>query len=177
MRLVTVIFALVMLSMFNSANADNLKLGDTAPSFELQDQTGVFHKSEQYHGQWLVLYFYPKDDTPGCTTEACAFRDEYKVIIEQNTQVIGISVDSVESHAEFAGKYNLPFPLLADKGGIVAKQYQSLASMGPIKFAKRHSFIIDPEGKIRKIYRSVSPSRHSQQIISDLAKLKSDKTL
>jgi peroxiredoxin Q/BCP len=99
------------------------------------------------------------------------------VITEQNTQVIGVSVDSVESHDSFADKYNLPFPLLADKGGEVAKRYQSLAALGPIKFAKRHSFIIDPEGKIRKIYRSVNPSRHSQQIISDLAILKNAEIL
>ncbi len=177
MRLATLLFSLFMINLFNVAIADDLKSGDLAPEFELQDQKGVSHNNAQYRGQWLVLYFYPKDDTPGCTTEACAFRDEYKVITEQNTQVIGISVDSVESHAEFADKYSLPFPLLADKGGDVARQYQSLASLGPIKFAKRHSFIIDPEGKIRKIYRSVSPSRHSQQVISDLVKLKSAEAL
>ena len=172
MRLTTILFSLMIMSMFSLAKADTLKVGDVAPSFELQDQKGVVHSNGQYHGQWLVLYFYPKDDTPGCTTEACAFRDEYKVITEQNTQVIGVSVDSVESHASFANKYNLPFPLLADNGGGVAKKYQALAAVGPIKFAKRHSFIIDPEGKIRKIYRSVNPNRHSQQIINDLALLK-----
>lgn len=166
------ILTLTVLSMFNSVKAEQLKVGDTAPEFNLYDQNGKTHSINQYAGQWLVLYFYPKDDTPGCIKEACAFRDEFRVITEQNTQVLGVSIDSQQSHAEFAEKYNLPFPLLADVGGKVAKSYQSLFSLGPFKFAKRHSFIIDPEGIVRKIYRRVNVSRHSQEIIADLQVLR-----
>lgn len=168
---VALIFSLFMVLLFNNAQADELKLGERAPVFSLPDQNGELHTSEQYLGKWLVLYFYPKDDTPGCTTEACAFRDEYKVITEQNTQVIGVSVDDISSHAAFSEKYSLPFPLLADTDGSLAESYQSLVALGPIRFAKRHSFIIDPQGNIAKIYRSVNASRHSQQVIADLRRL------
>lgn len=162
------LITMVVLSMFNVAKAEPVKVGDLAPEFNLSDQNGKVHSIKDYTGQWLVLYFYPKDDTPGCVKEACEFRDEYRVITEKNTQVLGVSIDSQESHAEFAEKYHLPFPLLADEGGKVAKSYQSLRSFGFIKFAKRHSFIIDPKGIIKKIYRSVDVDNHSQQIITDL---------
>jgi peroxiredoxin Q/BCP len=160
--------------VFNPVLAGDLKVGDVAPTFSLPDQNGEMHSSAQYIGQWVVLYFYPKDDTPGCTTEACAFRDEYKVISAQNTQVVGVSVDDVDSHAEFSEKYSLPFPLLSDVDGKLAKGYQSLVDIGPINFAKRHSFIIDPEGKIAQIYRSVNASLHSQQVIADLKRLQTN---
>jgi len=157
--------------MFGNAKADSLEAGDTAPNFSLNDQTGTERSLQDYRGKWLVLYFYPKDDTPGCTEEACAFRDEYQVITAKNTQVIGISLDNIDSHAEFAEKYSLPFPLLADTTSEVAKSYQALTAVGPIKFAKRHSFIIDPEGKIKKIYRKVDTNNHSQEIINALNEL------
>ena len=160
--------------MFNSVNADELKIGDVAPELNLYDQEGKLHTIKDYAGQWLVLYFYPKDNTPGCVKEACEFRDEYRVIKELNTQVLGVSIDSQESHAEFAEKYHLPFPLLADVGGEVAKSYQSLFSFWPMKFAKRHSFIIDPKGIIRKIYRKVDVDTHSQTIISDITFLRGE---
>ena len=168
MRINLLVITMVILSMFNVSQAGQLKIGDAAPEFELYDQNGKTHSIKDYAGQWLVLYFYPKDDTPGCIKEACAFRDEYRVITEQNTLVLGVSIDSQESHAEFAEKYHLPFPLLADVDGDVAKQYQALFSLGPFKFAKRHSFIIDSKGIIRKIYRRVNAGRHGQQIIADL---------
>lgn len=157
--------------MFNNNKAESISVGQSAPAFNLLDQSGISHSLESYKGKWLVMYFYPKDDTPGCTKEACAFRDEYQVISEANTQLIGISVDTKESHAKFADKFNLPFPLLVDPNGEVAKHYQSLTSLGPIKFAKRHSFIIDPQGRLQKIYRKVDPSKHSQEIINDLKSL------
>ncbi len=160
--------------MFNSVHANSLQIGQVAPEFELKDQNDQTHSIEKYRGQWVVIYFYPKDDTPGCTKEACAFRDDYKTISAQNTQVLGISVDSTESHAEFAEKYNLPFPLLADKDGHVAKRYQSLTSLGFIKLAKRHTFIIDPNGLIKMIYRKVDPNSHSDQILADIKKLQSN---
>ena len=174
MRALSLSFLMVLMTMFNFARADVLKIDTMAPSFELEDQVGKSHLLSDYQGQWVVLYFYPKDDTPGCTTEACAFRDEYKVLSALNTQVLGVSMDSTESHAEFAEKYSLPFPLLADIDGKVANQYGSLASLGPIKFAKRHTIIISPEGKVKKVYRSVNATRHSQQVIKDLTRLKSE---
>ena len=168
-------FISIWLMLFNVAQADVLDINAPAPVFELQDQNGDTHTLNDYQGKWLVLYFYPKDDTPGCTTEACAFRDEYKVITELNTQVIGVSVDDQESHANFAEKYNLPFPLLSDDEGKVAKDYGALAALGPIKFAKRHTIIIGPEGKVKKGYRSVNASRHSQEVIADLKALRLEK--
>ena len=159
--------------MFNLLNANTLETGQAAPDFQLNDQDGRTHSLEGYRGQWVVLYFYPKDNTPGCTKQACAFRDDYKTINAQNTQVLGISVDTSESHAEFADKYNLPFPLLADKQGRIAKNYQALISLGFIKLAKRHTFIIDPSGTIQKIYRKVDVSSHSDLILKDLKKLQS----
>lgn len=160
--------------MFGQSNAETILEGQDAPAFTLVDQNGLSHSLQDYAGRWVVLYFYPKDDTPGCTKEACAFRDDYKVIVAQNTQVLGVSVDDQASHAEFAEKYSLPFPLLSDEGGKVAKRYQALTSLGPIKFAKRHTFIIDPNGKIKKIYRKVEAASHSKQILADLKLLKTN---
>ena len=168
-------FLLAWLMLFNVAQADVLDINAPAPRFELQDQNGDTHTLNDYQGKWLVLYFYPKDDTPGCTTEACAFRDEYKLITELNTQVIGVSVDDQESHVKFAEKYSLPFPLLVDDKGKVAKEYGASAALGPIKFAKRHTIIISPEGKVKKVYRSVNASRHSQEVIADLKALRLEK--
>ena len=148
-----------------------LQTGEPAPGFELTDQNNKSHALKDYRNSWLVLYFYPKDDTPGCTTEACNFRDDYLHYKKMGVTVLGVSIDNNQSHAEFAEKYHLPFPLLADNQGQVAKQYNAFFSMGPLKFAKRHSFIIDPQGKVAKIYRKVNPETHSQEIISDLKKL------
>ena len=165
---------MVLMTMFNIARADVLEIDGAAPEFELQDQTGKSHFLADYHGQWVVLYFYPKDDTPGCTTEACSFRDEYRVLSALNTQILGVSMDSIESHANFSEKYSLPFPLLADIDGHVANQYGALASLGPIKFAKRHTIIISPMGKIKKVYRNVDPALHSEKVIGTLRILKSE---
>jgi len=165
---------MVLMTMFNIARADVLEIDSAAPEFELQDQTGKSHFLADYHGQWVVLYFYPKDDTPGCTTEACSFRDEYRVLSALNTQILGVSMDSIESHANFSEKYSLPFPLLADIDGHVANQYGALASLGPIKFAKRHTIIISPMGKIKKVYRNVDPALHSEEVIGTLRILKSE---
>jgi|TARA_B100000795_G_scaffold152951_1_gene114606 peroxiredoxin Q/BCP len=174
MRLISLSFLMVLMTMFNLARADVLKIDSVAPEFELQDQTGKSHFLADYQGQWVVLYFYPKDDTPGCTTEACAFRDEYRVLSALNTQILGVSMDSIESHADFSEKYSLPFPLLADIDGHVANQYGALASLGPIKFAKRHTIIISPMGKIKKVYRNVDPALHSEEVIGILRVLKSE---
>lgn len=162
---------LISIMLFSSSAFAEIKTGDNAPGFELADQNHKIHRLSDYKGKWVVLYFYPKDDTPGCTTEACHFRDDIIKIRELNAEVLGISVDDTESHKKFAEKHGLPFPLLADDNAMVAKSYGALFSLGPIKFAKRHSFIIDPEGKIARIYRDVKPSDHSNEIIRDLEAL------
>ena len=163
--------ALMGLVFMNPSHASELQAGSPAPPFTLKDQNLKQHALADYSAQWLVVYFYPKDDTPGCTTEACNFRDDYYQLKALQTQVIGISLDDSASHEEFARKYSLPFPLLADPSGDTAKAYGALWKLGPVKFAKRHSFIIDPQGIIRKIYRDVDADTHSQQIIEDVKQL------
>lgn len=148
------------------------KVGEAAPDFNLPDQNGVLHSLKEFSGKWLVLYFYPKDDTPGCTQEACAFRDDLHKLTALGAQVVGISVDDGKSHAEFAQKYHLPFPLLADSGKEVATRYGVLMNLGFMKYAKRYTFLIDPQGRVSKVYDKVETSRHSREIIEDLNKLK-----
>jgi peroxiredoxin Q/BCP len=160
--------SLLLLFSAGNAQADALKPGNPAPGFSLLDQNSKQHSLDDYQGQWLVVYFYPKDDTPGCTTEACEFRDDYYVLKEMGVTVLGVSLDDVESHQEFAEKYHLPFPLLSDADAKVATAYGSLTKFGPIKFAKRHTYIIDSEGRIAHIYRDVKPKEHSDQVIKDL---------
>lgn len=154
-----------------SQAGDTPQPGQPAPGFDLPDQNGKAHKLGTYQGLWVVLYFYPKDDTPGCTQEACQFRDDLHKLTALGAQVIGISVDDSASHAEFARKYHLPFPLLADKGGKVAAQYGALLNLGLVKFARRYTFLIDPQGKIARTYLKVDTSRHSQEIIDELTRL------
>lgn len=148
-----------------------LHIGDTAPDFNLTDQNGKSRKLADYRGRWVVLYFYPKDDTPGCTREACAFRDDFLRFDKLHADILGISIDNQESHAEFSGKYGLPFPLLADPDGKTAAAYGSYFSFGPLRYARRHTFIIDPDGRLAKIYRKVDPKKHSDEIYNDLTRL------
>ena len=162
--------ALLGLVMFG-AGANELASGSPAPDFRLLDQYGKPHSLADYRGRWVVLYFYPKDDTPGCTKEACAFRDDIRQLQQMQVALLGVSLDSVDSHRGFAKKYSLPFPLLADPGGEVAGAYGALWSLGPIRFARRHSFIIDPQGRIARIYRAVTPGGHSDEVIQDLTGL------
>ena len=166
------LFASLALLVTQMARAGELpKVGEAAPDFDLPDQNGAKHTLQEFAGKWLVLYFYPKDDTPGCTQEACAFRDDLHKLTALGAQVVGISVDDGDSHAEFAKKYHLPFPLLADKSAEVAAKYGSLTNLGLIKFAKRYTFLIDPQGKVAKVYLKVETSKHSTEIIEDLKTL------
>ena len=151
--------------------ANLLNPSDMAPEFALKDQQGQVKKLSDFSGHWVVLYFYPKDDTPGCTKEACSFRDDLASIEKLGAKVIGISVDDSNSHAKFAAKYHLPFPLLADEDGKVAQSYGALTNLLVVKIAKRYTFLIDPQGKITKVYLSVDTSRHSQEIVDDLKTL------
>ena len=162
---------LVFIMLFSRSVIAEITTGDPAPDFLLVDQYSKTHKLLDYRGKWVVLYFYPKDDTPGCTKEACHFRDDVLKIRKLNAEILGVSVDNQASHAKFAEKHGLPFPLLSDRDGRVAQNYNALWSLGPIKVARRHSFIIDAEGKIAKIYRDVDPDTHSNEIILDLERL------
>jgi peroxiredoxin Q/BCP len=163
--------ALVFLISKQSEAANTPKPGDTAPDFRLVDQNGTIRSLSDFSGQWVVLYFYPKDDTPGCTKEACSFRDDLTTLEKLGAKVVGVSVDDSDSHSKFASKYHLPFPLLADADGKVADSYGALTNLLLLKIAKRYTFLIDPKGKIAKVYLSVDTSRHSQEIVDDLKKL------
>jgi peroxiredoxin Q/BCP len=151
-----------------AAGIQTLQVGNVAPNFSLNDAKGKTHSLDDYRGQYLVLYFYPKNDTPGCTKEACHFRDDMTQLEKLGAKVVGISVDDSKSHEKFAAKYNLPFALLADVDGKVAQSYHALTNLFVIKVAKRYTFLINPDGIISKIYTSVNVSNHSQQIIDDL---------
>jgi len=146
-------------------------VGNPAPDFSLMDQNGATRTLSGDRGRWVVLYFYPKDNTPGCTTEACRFRDNYAAVQRLGAEILGVSIDNRDSHAAFAKKYSLPFPLLADTDGRVAKQYGALWGVWPLKFARRHTFLIDPRGHIAKVYREVDPQTHSREVIADLKAL------
>jgi len=160
---------LILLAFFGVTTIVNaLEIGQTAPDFTLIDQKGKAQTLSKMRGKWLVLYFYPKDETPGCVAEACSFRDNIVAIKAKNTAVWGVSVDNNESHEKFAENHQLPFTLLADPAGKVAKQYGSLRNLIFFKIAKRHSFIIDPQGRLAKIYRNVNPKAHVAEILKDL---------
>jgi len=167
--------ALVLMFMRMAQAGEVPKAGQAAPDFSLPDQNGKLHKLIDYTGKWLVLYFYPKDDTPGCTQEACAFRDDLIQLTGLGAEVVGVSLDDSSSHAAFAQKYHLPFPLLADKSSEVAARYGVLLNLGLFKVAKRYTFLINPQGNISKVYDSVETSRHSREIIEDLKTLIAEK--
>jgi len=151
--------------------AETPQVGHLAPDFDLFDQNNKRQQLKDYKGKWVVLYFYPKDDTPGCTTEACNFRDDYFRIRGLGAVVMGVSLDDVSSHQEFAKKYHLPFSLLSDSKKVVAEAYNVLRGFGPVSYTSRQTFIIDPEGKIAKHYETVRPSQHATEIINDLKNL------
>jgi thioredoxin-dependent peroxiredoxin len=142
------------------------KHGDFAPDFTLPDQNNRLHTLSAYRGQWVLLYFYPKDDTPGCTKEACTFRDSFPNFQNLPITVMGISLDSVQSHQKFAQKYTLPFTLLADEHRKVVELYDAWG-LGKL-LPKRMSYLIDPEGKIAKIYEHVTPDKHADEVLHDL---------
>jgi len=148
-------------------------VGGMAPEFKLQDQNGKWHQLADYRGQWVALYFYPKDDTPGCTTQACSFRDNIFAFKNEGAVILGVSVDDVESHKEFAEKHGLPFALLADSEKSVAKEYGVLKKYaGIMEIARRDTFLIDPEGRIARHYESVDPEENSKIVLRDIKALK-----
>jgi len=150
-----------------------LQVGDVAPAFSLPDQNGSTVELSQFHGQRVVIYFYPKDDTPGCTKEACNFRDQWARFEEHNIAVLGISKDGAGSHSKFIDKYSLPFTLLTDAepcpvaesyGSYGLKKFMGRESMGMM----RHTFVVDSEGRIEKAYWKVKADTMADDILKDL---------
>ena len=148
-----------------------INTGQTAPNFNLQDQNGNWHTLDNYKGQWVVLFFFPKDQTPGCTTEACNFRDNIFEFQKLNAQILGVSLDDIESHQAFSEKYSLPYPILADINKECATEYGVLGKFMMMTIAKRQSYLINPEGKIVKHYKKVDPDTHTKEVIIDLKQL------
>lgn len=151
-----------------------IKVGNKAPKFALLDQEGKTHTLSQYQGKKVLLYFYPKDDTPGCTTEACNFRDGYEMFSKMGLVILGVSKDGVESHKKFAEKFSLPFPLLADESTDVSQAYgvwKQKKFMGRKYMGiNRTSFLIDEKGVITKIYEGVKANEHAKDVEGDLVK-------
>lgn len=154
---------------------NKLKIGKIAPDFILPDQDGKIHRLSDYKGQWTLIYFYPKDDTPGCTKEACSMRDMMPDFKKLKLQVFGVSVQGVKSHRKFAEKYNLSFTLLADEDKKIVNKYGVWGekSMYGRKYMGtfRTSFLINPKGVIAKIYEKVNPEIHAEEILEDLKTL------
>ena len=152
-----------------------IPFGIQAPDFSLLDETNVIRNLADFRGRPVVLYFYPKDDTPGCTTEACNFRDDYSAYTKANIVVLGVSPDSIKSHANFREKYSLPFPLLADEDHKVCAQY---GVWGPKKLAGheyegvfRTTFLIDSNGRVARVFENVKPAEHSVEVLEALKNL------
>lgn len=148
----------------------NLQTGSPAPHFSLSDETGAVRNLSDFAGQTIVLYFYPKDDTPGCTTEACNFRDDYSAYEKAGVTILGVSPDSPKSHTKFKEKFNLPFSLLADEDHAVCEQY---GVWGPKKFMGREymgvmrtTFVIGPDGLVKKIFENVKPAEHNLEVLA-----------
>ena len=165
--------ALTAAALATPAHAASPAVGMPAPDFRLQDQNGKWHTLGEQKGKWVVLYFYPKDNTPGCTTQACEFRDNIFAFREAGAVILGISVDDVQSHEEFAREHSLPFTILADSAKSVAKSYGVLHKlMGVLEVARRDTFIVDPQGRIARHYEKVDPKGHSQFVLAELKALK-----
>ncbi|MFP3853931.1 MAG: thioredoxin-dependent thiol peroxidase [Anaerolineales bacterium] len=148
------------------------QVGEPAPPFELPNEQGEMVSLNDFKGKAFILYFYPKDDTPGCTKEACAFRDDYSAYERAAVEIVGVSADSPESHQKFKEKYDLPFTLLADEGKEICKRYGVLGKKK--MFGKefmginRTTFVIDEEGKISHVFENVKPASHSQELLGAL---------
>lgn len=171
-----VIMLAAAMTVAGLALAATPQVGNPAPGFKLQDQEGKWHTLADYKGKWVALYFYPKDDTPGCTTQACGFRDNIFAFNKEGAVILGISVDDVASHKAFAAKHGLPFTLLADADKAVTKQYGVLKTyLGVMEMARRDTFLIDPEGRIAKHYESVDPETNSKIVLEDIKALKADR--
>jgi thioredoxin-dependent peroxiredoxin len=145
--------------------------GQPAPDFSAPNQDGKTVKLSDLKGKPVLLYFYPKDDTPGCTKEACNFRDEFSKFKESGTVILGVSRQDQKSHQEFKKKHRLPFDLLVDKDGALAKSF-GVETMAVVGYHKRQSVLIGPDGKVARFYADVDPQKHTQEVLKDLQELK-----
>jgi peroxiredoxin Q/BCP len=166
--LLVVVIALVMLVPRLLSRSVTPAEGSDAPDFTLPSQEGSPVSLKGYRGKWVVLYFYPKDQTPGCSREAHNFQVDQPKYAERSAVVLGVSLDSVDSHKKFCAKEGLNFKLLADTDHKVTDSYGSLTNFGLVKFAARHTFLIDPSGKVAKAYTSVDPLKHSAEVLAEL---------
>ncbi len=169
--LAVAVVIVVVPRLISGARAAAPTAGSAAPDFTLPSQQGAPVSLKDYRGRWIVLYFYPKDQTPGCTREAHNFQADQSKYTDRHAVVLGVSVDSVDSHKKFCAKEGLNFKLLADSDGKVSQAYGSLTDLAVVKFAKRNTFVIDPTGKVAKAYTSVNPVRHSDEVLSALDEL------
>ena len=155
---------------------DDVRLGKTmalipghqAPNFILRDQYGIAHQLSHYLGTWVILCFLPSDYNAACVKEVCSIRDDFFNIQDRQAELFAINLDGRHTHARFAARYNLSFPLLSDRTGSVCEQYEALWSWGPLRLVRRHSIMINPTGSVVRIYRRVIPNQHSKQLIRDL---------
>jgi peroxiredoxin Q/BCP len=171
-----VVFVMIVIflvpRLFSGSQGAAPEVGGAGPDFTLPSQEGASVSLKDYRGSWVVLYFYPKDQTPGCTREAHNFQADQAKYAERHVVVLGVSVDSVDSHKKFCAKEGLNFKLLADTDGKVSRAYGSLTNLGVAKFAARHTFLIDPNGTVAKVYMSVDPARHSEEVLGALDELR-----
>ena len=168
--LVLVVAGVVAFAVYSHADDSPMpQAGQQAPGFTLPSQDGTQISLDSFKGKWVVLYFYPKDMTSGCTKEAHNFQADQDKYTKDNAVILGVSVDSVDSHKQFCTKENLTFRLLADPDKKVVKAYGSLGNFGPVEIAKRNTFLIDPTGKIVKVWTGVDPSKHSEEVLAELA--------
>jgi peroxiredoxin Q/BCP len=174
MKIVSMLFLTVMLATVFAVAADQPQppaTGSPAPAFSLPNQEGVQVSLDQFKGKWVVLYFYPKDFTSGCTIEAHNFQRDIDKYTAKNAVILGVSVDNVDSHKGFCTKEGLNFKLLADPDHTVVQKYGSVMEYGTMTLAARNTFLIDPTGVIRKVYLKVGPEGHSAEVLADLDQL------
>jgi thioredoxin-dependent peroxiredoxin len=175
MRIILLALAILIIAFLTSRLFSTSRMpgvGSDAPEFSLKSQNGDLVTLKDYRGSWVVLYFYPKDQTPGCTREAHNFQVDQSKYSDRHAVVLGVSVDNMDSHKKFCAKERLNFKLLADTEGNVSKAYGSLTNLGLVKFAARHTYVIDPEGKIARAYSNVDPARHSEDVLAALDQLR-----
>ena len=169
-RFISIMSAAALLLIGTSSLAEQVQIGEPAPDFELKDQSGQLHSIEDYRGQWVALYFYPKDDTPGCTKQACNLRDHYQSLLDAGIVVLGVSPDDVASHEKFAGKYELPFPLIADPEHAILEAYGVWGEKNlygrKYMGVKRITFLIDEEGVIRHVFKRPKVQEHTAEIMA-----------
>ena len=178
MKFFSVLFLSLVLCAFVAVAADQPQpptAGSQAPTFSLPNQEGAQISLDQFKGKWIVLYFYPKDFTSGCTVEAHNFQRDIDKYTEKNAVILGVSVDDVNSHKSFCAKEGLNFKLLADSSHAVVQKYGSIMEYNGMTLAARNTFLIDPTGVIKKVYLKVDPQGHSTEVLADLQQLESTK--